>query len=155
MKTKNIYRGIYDHIEIPIFLIAVDAKGDFTYLGCNPAHERATNLKLKDLEGKRPEEIPGISTEEAAVLREKIETCLAQGEGITYEEKLVRHDNAGQSGKHYPPDWDTCQYHGTQTGRSPHPPSHSPVRHPESGQPDDCQSKGSGNIIRADLCRFC
>ncbi len=89
MNSDNIFLGIYKNLEIPIFIVDIAASGEFLFSGCNPAYERATGLQNKDLYGKRPEDISGISKESADALRAIFQNCLDRGEAIHFEEKLV------------------------------------------------------------------
>ncbi|MBN1379152.1 MAG: PAS domain S-box protein [Gammaproteobacteria bacterium] len=78
--------AVYDSIPISIFLVNIDDNGNFTFGSLNPTHENAIGLSNKDIVGKAPEEIPGISEEGAAALRANYQRCVDTNDIISYEE---------------------------------------------------------------------
>ncbi|MBN1830154.1 MAG: PAS domain S-box protein [Deltaproteobacteria bacterium] len=89
MNKEIFFRSIYEHMGVPIFVLQVDADGDFVFDGVNPAYEKATGLRTKDVVGKRPEEIPDLPKEGAAALRANCQRCLEANDVIQCEEPFV------------------------------------------------------------------
>jgi len=89
MNEEILFRSIYEHVEVPIFVLHVDVDGDFIFGGLNPACEKATGLRNKDVAGKRPEEISGLPQEDAAALRANCQRCLETNDVIQSEERFL------------------------------------------------------------------
>ncbi len=89
MNEEIFFRSIYEHIEIPIFVVHVDVAGDFVFGGLNPACEKATGLRNEDVIGKRPEEISGLPKEGASALRANCQRCLEANDIIRCGELFV------------------------------------------------------------------
>jgi len=89
MNEEILFRSIYEHVEVPIFVLHVDVDGDFIFGGLNPACEKATGLPKEDVVGKRPEEISGLPQEDAAALRANCQRCLETNDVIQSEEPFL------------------------------------------------------------------
>jgi PAS domain S-box-containing protein len=79
MNEDTLFGSIYGQIEVPIFVVHIDANGDFVFGGLNPAREKATGLRNEDVVGKRLEEIPSVLEERAAALRAACQRCIEAG----------------------------------------------------------------------------
>ncbi len=89
-EQEAFLRSIFEGTEVAIFIIDVDATGDFHYNRLNPACERLTGLTTEWIRGRRPEDlVPRLSPEAAAGLRANYQRCLDTGQDLQYEERLV------------------------------------------------------------------
>jgi PAS domain S-box-containing protein len=91
MNEEIIFRNIYEHIKVPIFVIDVEEAGDFIFSCINPAFEKDTGLRKEDVVGKRPGEIPGLSKEDSAALRTHCQSCLEGDEAVGFDWTLRGH----------------------------------------------------------------
>jgi two-component system cell cycle sensor histidine kinase/response regulator CckA len=91
MNKENIFRNIYDHIKIPIFVINVEVTGELIFSCINPAFEKATGLRKEDVIGKRTEEISGFSKESSAKLRTHCQHCLEGNEAVHFDWIFRKH----------------------------------------------------------------
>lgn len=89
MNGEILFRNIYEHVKVPIFVIDVEAAGDFIFNCINPAFEEATGLHIKDVAGKRFNEISGFSEDEAATLRGDCRHCLEANDVVHCEEPCI------------------------------------------------------------------
>ena len=77
--NEEIFHDICDFLEVPIFIINVEAAGCFTFSYLNPAFEKATGLGQEGVVGRRFEDISGFPGEGAALLRVRCQRCLEEG----------------------------------------------------------------------------
>jgi two-component system NarL family sensor kinase len=103
------YASLWKDTSESLFVVKVTPTGRFVFEGLNPAHERATGLRLEDIAGKEPEEC--LPPETAKAVLRRYRKCAETGEPSVYDEVL---DLPG--GRRY---WQT---------------SLAPVRDPETGR---------------------
>ena len=85
-EQAQILRSTYEGVGHCICIINVSAEGEFSYLGWNPATEKATGISSRAAIGKTPEEIHGEV--QGAIVRKSYQRCLEVGYAISYEECL-------------------------------------------------------------------
>lgn len=85
-EQEAFLRSIYESTHTSIFIVDVDADGDFRYVAANPVHEQRIGLTSQHICGKRPEEI--MDSADAAAVRRNYQRCLDMGKTVTYEELL-------------------------------------------------------------------
>ncbi len=85
MNEEILFRNIYEHIKIPIFVINIEVAGNFLFSCINPAFEEATGLRKEDVVGKRAEEISDFPKEGAATLRANCQRCLEGEEAVRFD----------------------------------------------------------------------
>mgnify|MGYP002777091004 CR=1 FL=1 len=83
---EQFLRGIYDGIEVSIFVIDVLDGGRFQIAACNAAHERFTGLPSAQLRGKTLEDLFPANLATPAIQRFRM--CVQQMQRLTYEEQL-------------------------------------------------------------------
>ncbi|XDE60886.1 PAS domain-containing protein [Arthrospira platensis BEA 1257B] len=88
---EQFLSSIYDGIEQAIFVVDVTQDGDFQFVGWNPASEKITGIKSRDIIGKKPEDM--FLDEYAKAIRCHYETCWLKKSSLQYEEYL----NFGQN----------------------------------------------------------
>lgn len=92
--SAQFLQKIYNQTQVSVFVIDVTPDIDFRYVSLNPAHEALTGLTTKDVAGKRPEEVPGLTPGGAAYLRSHYARCVAENGPIIYEEHFSVHGQA-------------------------------------------------------------
>ena len=85
MNDELVHRNVYEPIDLPVFVLDVDAAGGFVFSALNPACEEATGLRKEDLVGKRPEQISAVPREAAEALRAHCQRCLESGEAAAFD----------------------------------------------------------------------
>ncbi|HBB35815.1 MAG TPA: hypothetical protein DC064_29565, partial [Cyanobacteria bacterium UBA9273] len=85
-EQEHFLRSIYDGVVESIFVVDVLEKGEFRYVGLNPAHEQLTGILSTELQGKTPEQL--LPPDAAAAVQQHYRDCIEAGETITYEECL-------------------------------------------------------------------
>lgn len=88
LKQKEEYfENIYKNIESVIFVISVTGiESEFKFIGVNPAYEKATGFKEKNIIGKSSKEI--FTKETAELFEENYKKCIKLKESIEYEENI-------------------------------------------------------------------
>jgi PAS domain S-box-containing protein len=89
-QQKEFLRTIYDSVDYSIFVIDVDADGEFRYAGWNKAAELFGNISSEFGCGKTPEELFPAPT--AAFFQQKLRECLQENSSISYEESVIFHN---------------------------------------------------------------
>ncbi|PSN17195.1 hypothetical protein C7271_19005 [filamentous cyanobacterium CCP5] len=83
---ETFLRSIYDATQTGIFIIDVDASGDFYYSALNPSHERRIGIAPADFRGAQPEDM--MPSDKAAKVRQNYRRCIDSQETMVYEEFL-------------------------------------------------------------------
>ncbi len=86
LEKEQFLRGIYEGVEQSIWVVNIQANGDFVLVGANPVCERLTGFSSSYVQGKTVEQI--FPPEVAATVRENYRTCIELGTSFTYEECL-------------------------------------------------------------------
>ena len=86
-EQEQFLRSIYDGVACFIFVVEVQADGDFTYISYNKASEELTGLKSADIAGKTPEQRFGL--EEGAIVRQGFQECVTAATAVTREEHIT------------------------------------------------------------------
>lgn len=86
-EQEQFLRSIYDGVSTNIFVLDVLETGEIVYVDYNQAAERTTGQTRYEIKGKTPFEL--FSADEAAIMTELYQTCIATKEGITQEEHLT------------------------------------------------------------------
>ena len=87
-EREEFLTTLYEGIQVPLFIVEVDADGELRFAGHNPAHRALTGYTEAEIRGRRPEEVADLG-EQAATLREHYQRCIEVGAPIRYEERLV------------------------------------------------------------------
>lgn len=89
-KQRDYLESIFNNTDTAIFIIDVDAKGDFRFNSLNPAHEEISGFKNEEIKGKTPEElVPDLLTLDAAkAVKANYQKCYDARELIRYEEMI-------------------------------------------------------------------
>jgi PAS domain S-box-containing protein len=87
---EQFLRSIYDGVACFIFVVAVHADGDFTYLNYNKACVDLTGLTDADIVGKTPEDRFGSA--EGALIRQSFQQCVDTAAAVTREEFFTFRD---------------------------------------------------------------
>jgi len=89
--SERFLRGIYNGIDIPIFVVEVTDTGDFIYESNNPASAQIIGYTTETLRGKRPEDLSDtLNADAAAQARKNYRQCRETGAVVEYEQ--VAHD---------------------------------------------------------------
>ncbi len=86
LEKEQFLRGIYEGVEQSIWVIDIQADGDFALAGANPVCERLAGFKPGEIKNKTIGEI--FPPDAAAAIRENYRTCIERGTSRTYEECL-------------------------------------------------------------------
>jgi PAS domain S-box-containing protein len=84
---EQFLRSIYDGVACFIFVVEVQADGDFTYLSYNKACAELTGLTNAEIVGKTPEQRFGPA--EGALIRQGFQHCLDSATAVTHEECIT------------------------------------------------------------------
>jgi len=86
-KLAHDYEMVFQSTQAALFLVRVEETGQFRYLRNNKTHQKATGIRLEDLQGKSPQELLGI--EFGNKIAENYRQCLDSEQPFTYEETLA------------------------------------------------------------------
>jgi PAS domain S-box-containing protein len=86
-EQEQFLRSIYNGVEQAIFVVDVFPKGNFRYIGLNPAAERLVGIGSADIAGKTFEDVYGPNT--AQFVRDHYTKCLQSATSRIYEEYQV------------------------------------------------------------------
>ena len=87
--SHELIDDIYHASEAALFIIDVENGGTFRFRRLNPAHEKISGMKSKDVEGKTLEELyPMIPKNALRAIRKNYQKCLDTGHTIEYEEMI-------------------------------------------------------------------
>lgn len=86
-EQEQFLRSIYNGVEQAIFVVDVFPKGNFRYVGLNPAAERLVGISSIDIAGKTFEDVYGPNT--AQFVRDHYIKCLQSATSRIYEEYQV------------------------------------------------------------------
>ncbi len=92
LRNKAFLHGIYEGIDLNVFIIEVIGENDFVVRGVNPAPVQHTGLAAKDLIDKNIDElaVQGLLTREAINrLKAHYQLCVTSGQPLEYEEIVV------------------------------------------------------------------
>ncbi|MBO1907740.1 PAS domain-containing protein [Microvirga sp. 3-52] len=103
------HASLWNDTPESLFVVTVAAEGRFVFEGLNPAHERATGLRLGMIAGREPHEC--LPPQAAKAVTGRYRECVARGEPMIYDETL-----AFPGGIQH---WQTClaQVRDPETGR--------------------------------------
>lgn len=85
-RSERLYRSIFENVDEAIFLVRVEANGQFRYVAHNPHHARATGLTTQALVGHTPEEL--LPADLAEQVQVHYRQCLDVAQPIQYTEVL-------------------------------------------------------------------
>ncbi|MEO0825459.1 MAG: PAS domain S-box protein [Cyanobacteria bacterium J06639_14] len=85
-EQEQLLRSTYEGVEHTIVIIDVSPKGEFRFVGWNPAAEKRTGIPNEQVIGKTPEQLLGKA--QGTIIRQNYQRCLNAGLSITYEEYL-------------------------------------------------------------------
>ena len=86
----EMFESIYQNINMAIWVMDVNDKEEFIFVGLNPNHEKLTGLLSEKVKGKKPHEF--LSMETAQAVTENYQKCLRAKSIIEYEEQLFLND---------------------------------------------------------------
>ncbi len=86
-EQEQFLRSIYNGVEQAIFVVDVFPKGNFRYVGLNPAAERLVGISSADIAGKTFEDV--YSPKTAQFVRAHYMKCFQSATSRTYEEYQV------------------------------------------------------------------
>ncbi len=84
--SEALYASIFNHSAEYIFLIKVTPEGDFIFETINPAFEAAIGKAVREIQGKKIEEVFDQSYAQTSIARYR--ACVAGRSKITYEENI-------------------------------------------------------------------
>jgi two-component system CheB/CheR fusion protein len=85
--SERFLRGIYNGLDLPIFVVEVTDAGDFVYESNNPASAQIIGYTTETLRGKRPEDLSDtLSADAAAQARQHYQQCRETGDVVEYEQ---------------------------------------------------------------------
>jgi PAS domain S-box-containing protein len=91
--SQAFLQSIYYGINTPIFVVDVEPKQTFHYVGLNPAFERNLGIASERILGKTIADLEGVFSEELrAQLQSNFTRCLDANREIIFEERLVFQD---------------------------------------------------------------
>lgn len=89
-EQEQFLRSIYDGVACSIFVVEVQADGQFVYISYNKASEQASGVKSADIAGKTPEQRFG--EQEGKAICAGYQQCVDSGSAVTCEECLTFDD---------------------------------------------------------------
>lgn len=88
-EQRDFLDSIYQGSSLALFILDVTEKGEFVYMGLNPAHERISGFKDELIRGKTPDELlPWVPEEVPPILKANYQKCVDAREVVSYEEMI-------------------------------------------------------------------
>jgi PAS domain S-box-containing protein len=89
MDEQTVTYNLPTQADLPAFFVAVDTTGTLVLGDLNPACEQTTGLRARDVSGRPPEEVSGLSSTATAALRANCLRCLEAEAPVSYDEQAT------------------------------------------------------------------